>query len=302
MKKALFVFFLFLPLLFLTGCLTKKQKASLQIFSTPTASVFINGKLVGKTPYSGSEIEPGEISLKLIPETTTVSLVSWEGKIKLAGGVKGVIVREFAETDEASSGDILTLEKTSDKKNSSLAVVTYPDGATVKIDGENRGFSPLVLEKIDEGERQISLTLSGYKERIIKAKSVNGYKLIVNSKIAKESGGENLPELSGSPTPTDGKTKTSPTPKPSLTVTPKISVTPRPTLAIKGASVEIKDTPTGWLRVRESPSTTAVELTKIYPGEKYPLLEEKTDWFKITYVEGKEGWISSQYAQKITSE
>jgi len=63
--------------------------------------------------------------------------------------------------------------------------------------------------------------------------------------------------------------------------------------------VLIKETPTGWLRVRMEPSTTATEAAKVNPGEKYPLLEEKGGWYKIRYSGDKEGWISAQYATKF---
>ena len=290
-KLCLLTITLFFPLFFFSGCLPKKQTAALQVNSFPSASIFINGKNVGKTPFVDREMNPGEITLKLIPESTISALTSWEGKLTLVSGVLTVVNREFAEQEENSSGDILALEPIRDKKNASLAVVSTPDGVTVMIDGENRGFSPLVLEKINEGEHQITLSYSGYKERTLKAKAVNGFKLILNSKLAKESEGE----IVVTPTPT---LTSQPTKKTTPTVTPKITLTPKPTVAISGAYVEIQETPTGWLRVRMSPSLSATEAAKVYPKEKYPLLEEKSGWYKIVYEEGKQGWISAQYAKK----
>jgi len=294
-RKFLLSSFLVLAI-FLSGCSLKKSPAALQINSIPTASVFIDGKHVGNTPFVNREMKAGEVTIKLIPESTTSALASWEGKLKLVGGVLSVVSREFAEQDEFSSGDILTLEPIRDKKNASLAVVTSPDGAMVQLDGENRGFSPLVLDKINEGEHQLDLSLSGYRPRSLKAKAVNGFKLVVNSKLARE-GEESL-----TPTPTSVP-GSEPTPKVTTkpTVSPSAaSPTPRPTLAIgEGVSyVKILDTPTGWLRVRSEASTSSTELAKVYPGEKYPLLEESSGWYKIRYAEGKEGWISGQYAEK----
>lgn len=296
MRKIWLVFFLFIPAFFLSGCLPKKQMAALQVNSFPVASIFIDGKHVGKTPFVDREMKPGEITLKLIPESTTSALTSWEGKLKLVGGVLSVVSREFAEQEDYTSGDILTLEPIRDKKNSSLAAVTSPDGATVELDGENRGNTPLVLERINEGEHQISFSLTGFKERILKARAINGFKLIVNSKLAKEGGLEVSPTIAPvSPTPTGKITP----PKP--TTTPKATPSPRPTVAITGGSVQIKGTPEGWLRVRSNPSTgtSSTEITRVNEGEKYPLVEEKSGWYKIVYEEGKEGWISSQYAQKL---
>lgn len=77
-----------------------------------------------------------------------------------------------------------------------------------------------------------------------------------------------------------------------------------PKIASESAVLKVKilKTPTGWLRVRTEPSVAASEAAKIKPNEEYPLLEEQEDWFKIQYNEDgeeKEGWISSQYGQKI---
>ncbi len=79
-----------------------------------------------------------------------------------------------------------------------------------------------------------------------------------------------------------------------LTGTPSDSTT-----ALSGAQLQILDTPTGFLRVRANPSTSASEITQVKPGEKYSLLEEKASWYKIKVKEGTEGWVSGQYAKKL---
>jgi N-acetylmuramoyl-L-alanine amidase len=63
--------------------------------------------------------------------------------------------------------------------------------------------------------------------------------------------------------------------------------------------IVIKDTPLGYLRVREDASTTASESGRVKPGETYEMLEEKPDWFKIK-IDNKSGWVSAVYAQKQT--
>lgn len=60
----------------------------------------------------------------------------------------------------------------------------------------------------------------------------------------------------------------------------------------------ILETPTGWLRVREGPGTNYPEITKIYSGETYPLLEESEGWYKIELEDGGNGWIHASYATK----
>jgi hypothetical protein len=64
-------------------------------------------------------------------------------------------------------------------------------------------------------------------------------------------------------------------------------------------TVVIKNTPTGWLRVRSGPGTSFKEIDRVFPKESFPLLEESGNWYKIE-IEGRtNGWISAQYANKI---
>lgn len=72
-------------------------------------------------------------------------------------------------------------------------------------------------------------------------------------------------------------------------------VVPEEELILK---VIIEETETGWLRVREGPGKAYPEITKVFPGESYPLLEEAKEWYKIELEVGKEGWISAKYASK----
>lgn len=56
----------------------------------------------------------------------------------------------------------------------------------------------------------------------------------------------------------------------------------------------ITDTPTGWLNVRKAPDGEI--LTKIYPGDSYPVVSEKDGWLQIQFGDGTTGWISASYA------
>lgn len=57
----------------------------------------------------------------------------------------------------------------------------------------------------------------------------------------------------------------------------------------------------GFLRVREQPTTSSKELAKVEINNSYPFIDEDKGWFKIEYVEGKEGWVSGIYSEKISS-
>lgn len=294
LKKLLIISSVFLSGIFLSGCMFKKLPAALQIKTTPAANVFVDGQLVGKTPYQSSALKEGELSIKLIPEAENQSLVSWEGKVKVNGGVLTLIEREFGSTEAASSGQIITLEKIKDKASATLSVVSDPDGALINLDTESKGYTPLTLDKISEADHEIIVSKGGYSDKTINARAVLGYKLIVNVKLAQFGVISPTPTAAPSPNISPAPSVTGKTAK--ITPTPKISVIPTKPATSGKTSVVIKDTPTGWLRVRSGPSTSASEVARVNPGEKYSLLEEVPGWYRISYEVGKEGWISSTYA------
>lgn len=276
MSKRLTLVGLFLGAFLLTGCSLKKPPSALQINTTPPANVFIDGKLLGKTPYQANDLKAGEITVKLIPESTTEPLVYWEEKVKLNPGVLTLIEQDFAATEEALSGQTLTLEKIKEKDAASLSVISDPDGALVSLDGETKGFAPLALDQVSVGDHQITISKEGYEERTIKAKAIVGYRLIASVKLAQE---DSSASPSGSSSEEAGGSSSSGGESPQ--------------------KVKIKSTPTGWLRVRKGPSMVEPEVAKVDPGEEFELLGEDSGWYKIKIDKETEGWISGQYAQKL---
>lgn len=277
MKKFLLVFFSLALALFLSGCtlsFTKKKPAGLSVDSLPEASIFLNGEYQGLTPFKKEKLKAGEYLLKLVPRQGNYS--SWEKQIKLTSGTESAVSYHFAEKEEEISSQILNLEPMADKKKASLGISSIPDGVIVKIDGETKGFSPLSLEDIPEGEHTLLLSTPGFEEKQIQVKLVAGYKLLLNVQLAKEEEEEASPsaEIAGEAT--------------------QSAELARP-------YVEIKETPTGWLRVRSEPTTGQDnEVTKVDPGEKFKLLDESENgWYQIEYAPGKKGWISGQYAEKF---
>lgn len=281
-KSLLFLSLLFFSL-FLSGCALKKMPAALQINSTPTANVFVDGKLLGKTPFNSDTLEPGEVTIKLIPESVTEALPSWESKIRLNSGILTLIEREFTASESNSSGYTLTLERTKDKNTALISVVTEPDGALIKIDGETKGVSPLTLDKVDPRDHEVVLSKENSREKILRVKNVLGYRLLINAELGQ-----------------DGFSSITPTPT-------AAAVSPVPTKAV-GASAKksfilVKENSLGFLRVRSTPKGTEIaQIKPIDSEEKYPLLGEKLGWYKIAYEQDKEGWVSADpaYTTKIT--
>jgi len=262
----------------------RQGPGALQISTTPTATVFLDGTQAGITPYFDDKIKAGEHTVKLVPESTEENLTSWEGKVNLLPGILTSIKRTFAVNEAESSSEMITLEKAGRKDQSSLAVISIPDQAVVKLNGEPKGFTPLSLEDLAPADYQITISSSGYEEKTVSAHTIGGYKLIVNVKLAQTMEGIEEATPSGA---TEEETETTPTPKAQATPPAK-------------PYVKVKDTPTGFLRVRMGPSTSATETAQIKPGEMYPYLDEEKDgWLKIEYKKDEEGWVSGVYVDLV---
>jgi uncharacterized protein YgiM (DUF1202 family) len=61
-------------------------------------------------------------------------------------------------------------------------------------------------------------------------------------------------------------------------------------------TLTVKETPTGWLRVRETPGTAGEEVAKVNPGETFSVIAGQNGWFQIELPDGITGWVSGAYA------
>jgi len=182
----------------------------------------------------------------------------WEGKVNLKVGTITVINREIGKDSSDSSGEILTLEK-----GSGATIISRPDGASVEIDGKGFGKTPGRFE-VSSGDHLFVLSHQNYLNRSIKASIPEGFNLNLVVDLS-------LSEI-------DLSSITKPT-----TNTPMVIV---------------KNTPTGFLRLRDKPSLAGVEVARIDEGTELVLLEELNGWFKVKTSDGKEGYVSSQYVTK----
>lgn len=248
--------------------------AGLKVTSLPTASIFIDSRNIGRTPFE-DKLEPGEYTLKLIPEGSAEKAVTWQGKIKLTTSLLTYINRELGSSDLTSAGEILTLEK-SQSRNIEITVLTTPAGATVKLDNVMQGTSPLTLKKVEPGDHTLEITAPGFIGRPLRIRTSSGYNLLANVQLAL--GREEAATPSG---------EVAPTRAPGATGTPEKT------------SIIILETPTGFLRVRERPSTGAKEIGRAKPEQTFPLVEEQGGWYKIQFTSNQQGWVSSNYAKKV---
>jgi len=288
--------------------LGKEKKAALQVTANPKATVFLDEEHVGQTPYFNEELKAGEYTLKLVPESGEESLLAWQGMIKLNPGVLTVVDRVLDASEDQSSGHSLTLEPIAEKEKVRLSVISIPDSAVVSVDGEPKGFTPLSLDDLSEDDHVFTISSNGYQERIIKGKTVKGYKLTINVQLAREKEAEETEAKEEDEEEEEKETeeKKSPLPSPKIDQ-PETEEATESAEEMEKPYVRIKATPTGWLNVRSEPSTAGGEKTileedgtkiRVNPGESYQFIEanESGSWYQIEYQPGKQGWISGSYA------
>lgn len=263
------VWLLLLSSFILSGCNLSLRKSGVEIITYPKANVYIDGKEAGQTPYKNNSLKAGEISVKL----DSGGLI-WERKIHLESGANTVINWEFNKDMDTSGGYILYFEATGDNKKAGMLISSKPDRTAVALDDEIKGYSPIRLDNIGDGDKKLTVSSPGYKSISSFVKFVNGYQLVIKADLAKESEvvvpTENIITASESTESGD---------------------------MITGL-VTIKETETGWLRVRSEPSNSAEEVAKVKPSERHPLIKETEGWYLINLGTGKSGWVSSKYAEK----
>ena len=185
---------------------------------------------------------------------------NWMGKVRLNQGTLSVVNRELAELPSSASGEILTLIS-----GTGATITSNPSEAEVKIDGQIFGKTPISASTLPAGEHIFNINRPGYLIRSIKAYVPANLSLNINVDLA-------ISEIDLALIPTN-----------------PILTTPQ---------VVVKNTPTGFLRVRDRPNLAGAEIAKVKPSDKLILLEELSDWMKVKLPDNTEGYVSSAYVQK----
>jgi len=247
--------------LFLGGC--GVGRSGLEIVSNPIAKVYIDDKEMGRSPFKSNDLKPGIVKVKIVNDDGKI----WEREIRLEENVSTVVSWNF-EGESSSGGYLLAMERAGE--GGTLLINTQPENANVIVAGENKGYTPLRTENIGEGDKNISIAYPGYKNLNLIVKMVKGYQLIIDAKLVAEKIAE---------------------------VTPIITVQNQTTPS--GPKIRIKETGTGWLRVREDANNSSPEIGRVTPGDVYEYMSNDTDWYLIKF-NNKEGWVSAKYVEKIS--
>lgn len=261
---------------------TPKQ-GQLKVDSNNPAGIFLGTNHIGRTPYE-EKTNSGEYTIKLVPESTVNPVVSWQGNIEVFPNLLTYVNADLGESEFATAVYTLWLEKITSNA-SEIAVTTSPDGATVALDGETKGVTPVSLSNVTAGDHTLAVSSPGFLARSIRAKTTAGYRLNANIKLALSPDGAEATVSAQAA----GTTPASP----SGSTAGQSSANPTKPYVV------IKDTPTGFLRVRMEPTSAATEAAKVNPGDKFSILDSQNGWYKINYDGSNSGWISGQYADKV---
>ncbi|MBI2599596.1 PEGA domain-containing protein [Candidatus Daviesbacteria bacterium] len=185
---------------------------------------------------------------------------SWQGKVKLSSGTVTIINRDLASDQASSSGEILTLDR-----GRGMTVISNPSDSKVEIDGKEYGKTPISIN-ISAGDHTILVSHPNYLNRSIRVSLPAKFNLTVSVDLA-------ISEVDLS-----------------TISTPVVTQTPE---------VVVKQTPTGFLRVRDKGSLQGKEIAKVNVGDKLILLEELGDWDRVRLSNGIEGFVSSTYVEKV---
>lgn len=309
MKKFLYVLLIGSASLFFSACsiLDSKTKAGLQVITNDVpVSLFLDDQYLDKTPYINKEIKPGKYTLKIVPEDT--ELTPYETSINLNKGLLTVVTWKPGKTAETSGGVIYEMETLSNKKESEVSFITIPDNTIINFDNQEPQFAPLILQGLEPGHHEFEIKLPSYETQKHTINVVEGHRLIVSAKLAKNS---------GSSTPSSETANTLEKAEPS---TPGSQIIPEVTIATLTASedakleakaltvdgAKVKILPTNFfqngeevLRVRDSsgPSGNEIGFAKVKSEYSY-LGETKNGWYKIQF-EQNEGWVSATYAELL---
>ncbi len=257
----------------------QNEFGSLKVLSSPGSTVFLDNVAVGKTTPFETKVKIGEYLIKLIPQGEATQSASWQGRVRINKNALTYVNRELGSSDVTSAGEIFTVTKmeTSPKNKNygELYVETDPTGAIVYLDNDEKGVAPILLGDIIQGTHELKIFLPGFFPRITKINIEAKYRITGLIKLAIDQSQKRASD-SGSLKKASDATESA---------------------KLSQKEIVIKDTPTGFLRVRTEPSTTASEAAQVKPGDRYSVVEEQDSWYKIEYQEGKEGWVSSEYAE-----
>lgn len=258
--------FVSLPIITIAGILIyvigvySGLRAAIEVTTSDTAKVYLNGVYKGMTPVTIEDATPGKQFLKLIPGNT--DLLPYETPLSLAPQVKTIVRHKFSNKSYLSSTEIISFEKTV-KSEASVTIVTKPADSTISFDGNIQKNSPLTINST-LGVHTVLIKDTNFETKSIDIETQPRYDLTLYVELASTS---SLPSV----------------------VLPEQK---------NDTYVVIKNAPSRKAPVYESPNIYSQQLGQIASGKIVEVLDrdEKNQWIKIFSLDTTSGWIQQKYS------
>lgn len=142
--------------------------AGLKVFVNPPAQVYVNGTNVGLSPIV-KFFRPGEAK---------VQIGTYETIVRLNPQVYTVIRRDL------ESGDIVSSEPETSGATIVTLVSTSPDSASVSMDGQLLGLTPIPATAVLPGPHTFTVSSPGFVSREVFAVATPEFRLTISVKLA----------------------------------------------------------------------------------------------------------------------
>jgi len=298
---------------FLAGCSLPGQKdfsgLQVEITTGSVSQIYLDDLHYGQTPFEKRDIRPGTYTLRIEPEDKGKK--PYETQVHLYPNTLTSVLWSFDGPEPTGAGEILELEPLASKERTELSVITVPEGAKISLDTKSYGLSPAIVESVSAGQYTLSIEAVAHVKKAFGITLQPGYRLHVFSRLIKENDAlaapqDSTPSAQVLPSPSPDVLRIeAPTASPTPGATPKASPKPSPTPVltvnqdIPKPYAVVKETGTGWLRVRDEASSTGQEVARVDVGQRYKYLSNMEGWLEIEYAPGKTGWVSGQFAEVI---
>jgi len=244
-----------------------QTKAEVRVESNIESDVYLNNVLVGVTPFTHETVAVKSF-LKIVPHEKNKDYLPYETALSLTPQTKTIVRHNFNDVISNATTQIISLKN--ERENSSpITIITNPESAYVFVNNEYLGTSPLRIEK-PPATYSVQVMHTGFQAMQVTLKSALGYNLTAFLDLAVQSP---VGSDTGKSVPLDRQ-------QPSDRV------------------VTILKTPTGYVRVHESPKESSQEISRAILGREYPFegYSPLKDWTQINLNASESGWILTRYA------
>jgi hypothetical protein len=239
------------------------------------ASVWLNNRLIGSTPFLSEKLAAGKHILRLAPENTFY--LPLETTVNLTSGFLTVINWNYS--DETGQGYGLVYEM-SEASHSAVTIKSQPDRALIYLDDAPQPlFAPQTLTNLTPGEHRFTLVLPGYQNLSGEITLGEKQQITVNATLIAEI--DPSTSLHQNENEVDNTTETTAATDKSVLILP----------------TDYFENNKEVLRVRSKPDAASEQLGFVAVGDTLDYLGEENNGFRKVLFENQTGWVSSGFTE-----